>query len=260
MNFRAPLVNKKDRDIVWKAVEGVVEAFIEEGGLEKYIGKKVPLEKIKIWVKRIYNPEIFNLTKLTVTTSLVPEEWRELALAVHREIGERVAAAINQALEKAGMDTNYSAVSHADCVEVLHKGIDKISTTEHLLRDIPASSGEVIAIGDSPKDLAMAIGAKMRSFKTHFLFLGRPKDITEEIERLINDGGISQLPETVTTVNGTAMDSWNPGGASVMKCAIFLSNFIEAIRVIRDGLSLEEILEKVPGARTRSPEKIAGIK
>lgn len=187
--LHAPEITEQARDLIWQATKSVIKSQIKAGALEVYgIG---PKESAEIWAPRLYNRELENLTKGTVTTSRVPAEYADLAPAVNAKIGDQVAEAINQALKgyNSSQECKLVAENHigAGCVEVLYEGVDKLSASKRIIEMMDERIGHqircIVTFGDSYPDIMMAQAAvELRRAAVHF-YLGSYTSFMEKFSR-----------------------------------------------------------------------------
>lgn len=177
--LHAPEITAEARNLIWQATKFAIAKQIANGSLEKF--GIMPNESADLWSERLYNREVENLTKGTVTTSRVPEEYADLAYNVNLEIGGTVADEINEALKdyNDGRVTKLEAIHHpgAGCVEVLFEGTSKFNTTKSIIEQMDARAGHkvknVATFGDSYTDISMAqAGVALNRDVTHFHFGG----------------------------------------------------------------------------------------
>lgn len=173
--LHAPEITAEARNLIWQAAKFAIAKQIANGSLEKF--GIMSNESADLWSERLYNREVENLTKGTVTTSRVPEEYADLAYNVNLEIGGTVADEINEALKdyNDGRVTKLEAIHHpgAGCVEVLFEGTSKFNTTKSIIEQMDARAGHkvknVITFGDSYTDISMAqAGVSLNRDTIHF--------------------------------------------------------------------------------------------
>lgn len=176
--LHAPEITVEARNLIWQAAKFAIAKQIANGSLEKF--GIMSNESAELWSERLYNREVENLTKGTVTTSRVPKKYADLAYNVNLEIGGTVADEINEALKdyNDGRATKLEAIHHPDagCVEVLFEGTSKFNTTKSIIEQMDARAGHkvknVITFGDSYTDIAMAQAAVSLNRHTIHFHLG----------------------------------------------------------------------------------------
>ena len=172
--LHAPEITAEARNLIWQATKFAIAKQIANGSLEKF--GIMPNESADLWSERLYNREVENLTKGTVTTSRVPEEYINLAYNVNLEIGDAVANEINKALKdyNDGRATKLEAIHHPDAgCEVLFEGISKFNTTKSIIEQMDARAGHkvsnVATFGDSYTDISMAqASVSLNRYTVHF--------------------------------------------------------------------------------------------
>lgn len=247
----APLVGAKEREIVYSAFLKVLWRFASTGDLVEFgIPKDADVNE---WGARIYDPELENFFKATLTTSMVAAEWKDTARKVHDVIGHAVATEINRDLKgfNSGTDVKLTAVCHLDCVEVLFDGIAKLPTTINMINDFEASSGIEIATvmtkGDAYKDVHMAQAAKQLNKLAIHLHFGKAADFMEDLRADVKKG-ITPPDYTVLFPAYDFMWEYNPGLASVNTAATTLWSFIEVLCKNPNIDNWDDLLGKINNA------------
>ncbi len=173
--LHAPEITSEVRDLIWQATKSAIAEQISSGALKSF--GIMPGESVEIWADRLYNRELENLTKGTVTTSRVPQKYADLAYAVNAEIGQEVAQRINKALVDYNQNQEHKlqAIHHpsAGCVEVLFDGINKFNAAKRIIQQMDQTAGHKIkniaTFGDSYPDVLMAqAGVELERNVTHF--------------------------------------------------------------------------------------------
>ncbi len=253
--LHAPEITDNIRDLIWQTVKTTIAQHIKTGDLQEF-GIQ-PDESVEDWAPRLYNRELENITKGTVTTSRVPANYADLALAVHTKIGDQVATAINQALEdyNADREQKLTAQKHLDCVEVLFDGIDKFVTAQRIIQGMDKRAGiritNIFTFGDGYTDLKMSQAAvKLGRTAIHFHFGSHSSFLGQ-----FNQESSQLLPAVSIVFSRFEFMIQNNPHAAITVSSVVLWHLVESIY---DYVSydtrhkyqspLEVILKGIPGA------------
>lgn len=185
----APAIAPNTRDLIWEATKKVLAQAAKNGELEQYgFSGSDPVDT---WASLVYNRELENITKGTVTTSRVATEYADAARAINDLLGERIATEINLALEEfnSGREQKLRAVAHleAGCVEVLFDGVDKFNTAKTMILDMEQRAGRsietVVTFGDSFPDTQMAVAAKALGKQSIHFHFGHSESFIKILEK-----------------------------------------------------------------------------
>lgn len=237
----APLITEELRELIWQATK---QALANLAGARKLIKFSPTFEEktVDSWAHLIYNRELENITKGTVTTSggnILPE-YSDMTHTINAEFGGEVASEINKALHQYNNSHNNLKLhaSHhpeAGCVEVLFEGIDKYQASQKIVGNMiknisPNQIPHVVTFGDSFNDVKMAQASKaLNCYSTHFHF-GESSSFREKFYDLEKN----ERPDcSVVFPTFDLMYMYNPSTTSVTTSGVALWWIIQG--VIKQG-------------------------
>ncbi|MCL1839719.1 hypothetical protein FWF89_01815 [Candidatus Saccharibacteria bacterium] len=256
----APKITPAERAVIYVAYKRVLERYVQSGNLEHLgISRDADIDAL---APNIYDPESFNFFKGTLTTSIVPQEYKDLAFAVHKIIGADVSEEINRDLEPYNTTAarKLIAVNHLDCVEVLFDNIAKLPTTLDIISNFEDSSytelKTVLTMGDAYKDIDMARAAvQLHKQSIHFHF-GHAADFEKNLREDVRDG-LTAPDFTVLFPEYDESWTYNPGLTSVNTTATALWSFIKVIRENGHARNWLDLLRKINNAKVITKDDAA---
>lgn len=255
----SPEIQETERRIIYSAFVRVLGNFVTSGELEHLkITRDTNVEEL---APRIYDPELLNIFKGTLTTSMVAPEFKDLAFAVHGLIGPKVAIAINEDLVgyNSTAETRLIAVSHYDCVEVLFEGIAKLPTTIKMIQRFEAASGinlqTIMSKGDAYKDVEMARGAvQLGKTSIHFHF-GHAGNFEDSLRSEAKNGlGIPDYTVLFPEYDDACL--YNPTLTSVNTAATSLWSLNKVIRENPDTDNWHDLLGRITNAKVLTRDEV----
>ena len=248
----APKIQQDVRDVIYAAYKRVLEARVRTGCLSRLgIRKGADIDAL---APNIYDPESYNFFKGTLTTSIVPQEWKDTAFAVHQIIGADVAEEINEALRDYNKTAGrkLTAINHWDCVEVLFEGIAKLPTTLDIINGFEERSGTklttVWTMGDAYRDIDMARAAIQLGKLSIHLHFGHAADFEAALRQDIAEG-LTVPDYTVMFPDYDESFTYNPGLTSVNTTATALWSLIKIIRENPTADNWPLLLRKICSAK-----------